>query len=254
MTVNRLVLVAILAAALAACGTGGEAVKASGDGSTTSSTVGLPKNATEKAMVRDGVLKLSDLPPGFVAKSKRATNHDSLDATIEKIPECAQLKALTDGKGTGEAKSPDFKYGGDVEVSNDVEIFATTAELDAVMAVIPAPGTVTCLQKALQTAIDTGLAKDPATAAKIDGVDVKGAPLPIDSFGDGTNGVGFTITISGSARTLHLYFDLVGVKVGRILTTYSFQDSDAHPLGRLTAQIIRTTVNRLRGSTGVPAV
>ncbi len=253
MTVKRLVLVAVLAAGLAACGTGGEAVRTAGDPSTTSSTVGLPKEAGEKAMVQDGVLRLSDLPPGFVAKSKRATKDDSLDATIEKIPECAQLKALTDGKGTGEAKSPHFKFGEEVEVSNDVEIFATTAELDAVMAVIPAPGTVTCLQKALQTAIDASLAKDPATAAKINGVDVKGAPLSFDAFGDGANGVGFTITIN-AARTVHLYFDLIGVKVGRTLTTYSFQDSDAHLLGPLSAQIIRTTVNRLRGAGGVPAV
>jgi hypothetical protein len=241
------VLTVLLAVALAACGSGGEAVKTAGGGSTTTSTVGLPKDPNEKALLESATLKLSDLPAGFVAKSRRDTANGSLEATLEKIPECAQLKELAEGKGTGEARSPHFEYGKDVDVSNDVEIFRTTAERDAVMAVITAPGTVTCLQKTLEMGANKGLSKNPDSTVQVNGVSVKGGPIQVGSFGEGSVGIGFVVAID-IGRTVNLYFDLVGVKVGRTLTTYMFQDSDAHALGSLKARIIQTTVNRMIGA------
>lgn len=230
-----------LAVALAACGSGGEAVKTAGGGSTTT-TVGLPTDPDEKALVESGTLQVSDLPPGFTQKPPEDDDED-VDAIFAKVPECEGLKERVEGRGTGEAKSPHFEYGDDVDVSNAVEFFATTALLDEVMGLIPAPRTVTCFQKGLQAAIDKTVAEKPSSPVK--SIHITGKPMSIPAYGDGAVGIEFTMTID-VGRPVNLYYELVGVKVGQTLATFEFGDSDAHGLGTLKDQLIRTTVDRLR--------
>ncbi len=248
---KRLVLVATLAVALVACGSSGtksSSGSSSGGSSTTSTTEGLPKDAGEKAIVQSGTLKLSDLPAGWNMKPKDTSSNSSLDAKLEKIPECAQVKRLTEGKANGKASSPDFKAGSDAETSNEVEIYKNGAAVDAVMAVIPAAGTVTCFRKALQAGIDEGLKKDPQTAAAVKNVTVTGGPITAGTYGDKTVGIGYQVMIDVGTQTVGLYFDLVAVKLGPTLTTYQFQDSQPSPLGALRPQIIQATLARLRAA------
>ena len=245
-----LLLVATLALVAAACGSGGDAVKAA-DGSstssssTTSSTLVRGHDPNERALVENGVLHLGDLPAGFTQEPPDEEGDDEFDAMTAKVPECSGLKEQVEGRSTAEAKSPDFSYGDDVKVSNDVELFATTAVLDEVMGLIPAPDTVTCFEQALQAGLDQRMDEEPGSEVR--GMHVTGEPMSVPAYGDGAVGIQFTVAVD-VGQTVNLYFQLVGVKIGHTLTTYSFMDSDAHMLGSLRDEIIRTTSDRLRAT------
>jgi hypothetical protein len=71
--------------------------------------------------------------------------------------------------------------------------------------------------------------------------------MSVPAYGDGAVGIQFTVAVD-VGQTVNLYFQLVGVKLGRTLTTYSFTDSDAHMMGSLRDQIIRATSDRLRAT------
>jgi hypothetical protein len=234
-------LVATMAAALAACSSGGGI--ASSDRASE-----LPKDEKDRQIVQAGLLKLIDFPAGWAIDTDAEQPDPELDRIEEQIPECQRVTGINESVTLGKAESSDFVNTTDAQASNDVELYADAAKVDEMQALQVSPDALSCLQQGLRTALNFELAKDADAAAVVRDVSVTGGQTPVPQYGDGAVGVSFVATVDAGAAGLNFYFEGVSVKVGRAQASFLFMDDLLDPAADIQSRVIEASVNRLRAA------
>jgi hypothetical protein len=234
-------LVAGLAVAGAACSSG-EAVRPS------SGAEDLPKDATDRAIVESGVLRITDFPAGWSTDLKSAAPGSDEDESTEDIPECARLEERNDALTLGKADSPSFVTLTGARVRNNVEIYPDAGAAGAMQALVSGSDSIGCLRQGLTDMLSEELRSDPEIAPLLGDVTVDGGPTETGDYGDATDALGFEAAADVGGQELHLFFRVVVVRVGRAQASYVFMDDVPDPWSDVQPQVIDASVGRLRAA------
>jgi hypothetical protein len=234
MRASRVVVALVLTAAVTGCGSSG----GSTSGATSSSTTGPnPAATTDRRIAAAGVLRAADLP-GWKMTPRGTSRGSELKDIARGVPGCEPL--VTESRdGRARARSAKFARNGTV-VDDDVDVYATAAEMQAQLELYRDPAIIGCLQdlftKTLQSTAPAG--------ATVDAVSV--SPIAVDASADGAYGfrLSATVTRDGVARTI--LSDVIGVTVGRAGISFSVDAPDTAGLAQAETTLLPVLVQRVR--------
>jgi hypothetical protein len=201
----------------------------------------------DRRLARAGVLRLSDFPSGWTAQPND-DNDDEVEEIAASIKSCkgylATRKAAHDNP---RARSKDFVEGDD-QISNTVNVFASTAAARAAVAAVDKPSTETCLQRLFEDVIDQSVANDPEARDQIEGVDVEVSRSSVAPVGDDALAFDAAITVHAKGgQTVELVSSAEFVRVGRVIDSFTVQaTSDLPP--DLVPSLIDASVGRLEAA------
>jgi hypothetical protein len=197
-----------------------------------------PLSASDRAILAAGVIRRSDVPPGWVAHKQGA----GTAAQFKGVTACKQLAtvvnaaSLTVPHRMSSSFSDPMSSTQTTMVANTVYAFHDVAAADSYLAAYRGSSVPTCFTQALQRAVKGSLNGLTGT--------ISVAPLTsVAGLGDAEVGYSLTLTISAQGQQETLYDDLVAVRVGRAFLGFNFQNLGAElPIGPM---IIRTTTSRV---------
>jgi hypothetical protein len=232
---------------LAAAGCGG--------GSSVVTAPNTPEQlAADKALAKQAVLRLGDLPAGYTASPHTDSGGDLPPAVEREFLACSHLpKRFIDDKAGDQpnADAPDFKQGNlagggaTTEIQSSVEIDRSSKNISEPLAYLAGKKVAKCFEPFFRAAIAQA-AKD-APGMSILALTVKG--IPADSIGDQRAAFQGRVTIAVSGISVDVYFDLYFVRKGRAVLTLLGLGTRAPVSRSLEYSLLRTVVSRLKGAT-----
>jgi hypothetical protein len=199
-------VVSVLALALVACG---------GGGATTDDEAVGPAPVTGEAgdatRARTILLQQADMPQGW-----RGAAHTETPLEVER----SRNISICLGRGDPDTYRSTRVYGADLsmgqmQVSSIVTVLKTVEDAKADLAAIRGPNYGDCLVPAFREDL-----RRQAADARVE--NVAAAPLPVESFGDGTVGLRLTADLVYADRTDHLFADLVYISKDRTTVSATF--------------------------------
>jgi hypothetical protein len=229
-----------LALSLAACSSSSPAVS--------------PAKAGSAAVVQAGLLRLTDLPAGWVdggVPSK--TDSAQSAAAAKKIAECRSVALLFPGADKKKRDSHNFDSSKNADtrntVNNSVLDYSTAASAKAEYASVAGSTVPTCLQKFLTTALQAAQTAnlqtsttDPAAAVTFT---AKVKPLAFPKLGDESTGYSITLKAQdGGGLIFQMVTTLVAVRVQSDIVEFTTEQNT--PLSAaVTNGLMKDAVDRL---------
>jgi hypothetical protein len=198
---------------------------------------GAKSAASDKAILRAGVLNAADVPSTWTATKQT----DSGSKNYKGIASCKQIAAAIDTARRGpRVLSPQFSdpaAGSNALAEDTVYAFKTVKGAKQFLAPYQATNLTTCLEAAFKRAI---------------GGQAQATVTPItDLQGVGDDRVGYEAGITLTDQTgkpVHVIADIIGVRVGRAIVGFDFLNTDVRiPQG---PSIVNTVVSRLTSTVG----
>lgn len=196
----------------------------------------------DRQLAERAILRLDDFPPGW---QERVTQDEADEESQARIAECAGYSFEALYGGGEQADSPTFVSPQDQEVRSSATVHATDDQAARRHGAITDPGTIDCI------------ADEMGRAAALAGVqegfevlDLEINRLSTSEFGNETYGYRIMVELSSRGMTVPVYFDIVGVRVGRVGVTvqasstfspYFIQDLEDH---------VETVVSRIGRDVG----
>jgi hypothetical protein len=160
------------------------------------------------AIATRALLRLKDMPSGWVAADDEDEDGDDGDGDDEDTDTCPAIKTAK-AATTARDSAPDLSYNNEtVQVQDTVYLFATEQEAETHMAAITGVGNRRCMSKALAK-----LLKD-VDDLELAGA-VKSSELNVDDVGDETAAARLVIPLKSRGVALDATYDLVVSRVGR---------------------------------------
>ena len=228
--------VVVAACVIAACSggvsnTGGSA----SSGSSAASSSGSASSA-DQAVADRAVLKLQDLPAGYVAKTDASDASSSSDAdTSKEAKDCFRAATGKDADAadqfqTGQASATFSQSAAAGEqITGKVELFSDTAALSDQLAALSKPAVQDCLAQAFKTQF-------AATNAQIDKLEV--TPTSLSEVGDESAGFIVSAKLTASGVSIDVGIEIDRVRSGRAgltVTVSSLKGPADHELARQAA-------------------
>jgi hypothetical protein len=205
----------------------------------TSVVANAATKAKDVAIVKAGLLTISDFPPGW-AESPSSGSDTQLSGYGKT---CAALQKRADAAEklrTAHGKSPDFKQGSAMnEISNTASVYRTAAGAKAALAVLTNASVSSCLQKALRAQLSKSQGQNGVKFTSSIG------RLSVPNVGDQSVGYEIAITASKSGLTFNFLVDLQLVLVGRTGLTFTFQGEGTSPMLE-NQSLVQTVVGRVQ--------
>ena len=224
----------VLVVVLAACGSSG----GSASGAKSSSTTRPDRVATtDRRIAAAGVLRAADLP-GWTVTPRGPSRGSEIKDLARGVPGCEPL--VTGSRdGRVRARSAKFSRDGTI-IDDDVDVYATAAEMQAQLELYRDPAIIGCLQELFTRTLQS----TAPTGATVGAVSV--SPIAVDASGDGAYGFRLTaaVTRDGVARTI--LSDIIGVTVGRAGVSFSVDAPDTAGLAQAETTLLPAVVERVR--------
>jgi hypothetical protein len=228
--------VVVLAAVIAACSGGGSNTGGSTSSGSSTSTSSGSASAADQATADHAVLKLADLPAGYVAKADSSDASSASDAdTSKEAKDC--FRAATGNEAdaadrfqTGQASATFSQSAAAGEqITGKVELFSDTAALSDQLAALSKPAVQSCLAEAFKKQF-------AATNAQIDKLEV--TPTSLSEVGDESAGFIVTAKLTASGVSIDVGIEIDRVRSGRAgltVTVSSLKGPADHELARQAA-------------------
>lgn len=202
-------------------------------------------SATDGNLARVGLLTLRDFPPGWAPKPGSASRSSGalVNQLVSKIAACRKYKTLIAAKAhEPKARSSQFTDGS-VTISDAVVVRPTAADAAARFAIEKNdPGYVTCYQdllKRLTAAVVTNSGQ-PVENLRSEFQ----AANPGTTAGDDQAAFAATISLTTRGVDVTAYFEIVGIRVGRTITSFTYE-SESGPINDVLPSVIQAPVTRL---------
>lgn len=218
-----------------------------------SPTFGVASPAADKSIAQAGLLTLQDFPAGWAPQPAGTSNTKLGAKLVSSIAACKPLRPLLgNGKTAVRANSPSDFTDGSVTLSNAVNVYpSVTRALLPFNAFRERSGRI-CLQALLKQGLEQDLAAQ-GKASEVQGLHVAVQPAsPPVTLGDGQTALEATITGTTRGIPITIYFEYVIVRVGRALTTFTYEDQ-SEPISDVMPAVILRSVTRLQSALGLPA-
>lgn len=238
-------VVLVVALGIAGCGGGGGG---GGDGDDAAETERTTTTAArdidaDLAAARAGLLRLSDLPDGWI-EAEADTEEDDDDALTVQLAECLDVdpSLLATPDNPTNAESPDFSEPeSGTSVSNSIAYTESVARAREVLEIFGRAELPSCLSTIMTKLLGEELPAGMAFGT----VDVK--RLAIASDADETMAIRVHIPIEAEGTTIDQYLDMVLARVGRAGVTLTFSSTGSTIPGDFEQTVVGTVVSRLRG-------
>jgi hypothetical protein len=208
-----------------------------------------PKRQADQAIAKGSVLVIGDFPSGW--RTQRSSNKAGDEARAQ-TPECKDyVRAQKKARSNPHVTAPGFAQGDSMYVDNSVFVFADEQAAKTAAQTVTGNEFKACLSKSTKKVLEARLNK---RGVKFDDVKVDVGDLSADQAGDATTAQQAVVTVTQGSSSTTLYIDLEVVRVGRAVTTFSFQNSFT-PFPDLKTALIDAVVNRLGQAlgSGLPA-
>jgi hypothetical protein len=240
---KRAISAAIVAGAFAAgCGGGSGAVTAPN----------TPKQlAADKATANQAVLTSNDLPAGYTGvPHDESSSIDVPPAVDKKFAACSGLpKRFLDTSKDDQpnSDSPDFSkgrigQGAATEIDSSVELDRSSKDISEPLSHLSTAAK--CFEPVFRALFAGGNATPGVRFT-----DLSVSSLEVDSVGDQSAAFQGSITVSGSARSIVVSFDLYFVRTGRAIVTMTTLGYDTEVSRALAKSLLQTMVDRLKAAT-----
>ena len=226
-----------------------------GSASKTISAPNTPKQiAADKALVKQTVLKLSDLPSGYKASPHEdASAEDFPQADLQKFATCAKVptsmvaELLTgvEDPSAPSADSPDFDQsdpatGYSTSFQNSVGIERSSKDISEPIKVLGATSALKCWRALFQSVFE----RTAPQGGTIRDLAVVGLPSP--SVGDESTAFGIRVTLSGAQRTVKAFVDIYLVRRGRAGISLSASGVGERVDSSLVLSLLHTVDDRVK--------
>jgi hypothetical protein len=179
------------------------------------------------------VLRLADLPAGFVAKPRA---EEASPPTIQRrVAGClhARVSELHE-HDPREVTSPKFKGPGGVTITSSVAVLAREAEARRYLAIVEEPQAPACIAQPFGQAFARGFAKAVRSGRLPAGVrlgQVSAARLPFAHVASQSVALRIQVPVIGPAGTIAVTFDALVMRSGPAIASLSYSD-DRAPVSR----------------------
>ena len=202
------------------------AVACGDDASKSGTEVSRGTDAAASAIVHAATLQLSDFPPGWVAEPY----DNSVDIATSCVPKLTKV---------ADADSQNFSNS-EAGASNSVAVFVTADEVNQQFVRLREQKFVDCLGKEIGDKI--------AKASSGENVKVDFAKVSTPTWGEETVAFQAKVTMAVGALTPSVYLDLIFVKVGRVVNSFSFVDALSPFDATLRDSLIAASARRMQTS------
>jgi len=184
----------------------------------------VPTAKADRALAREALLQLEDMPVGWTAS---ADDSNAVDC-----------RAFEQARVPPRAQTPSFEHG-EERAAQAIVIYDTSDSADAAVDAFLSPATSACVEREVATT---------AQERDVDGAEfgeVTVARLNVEPLGQRSGALRVTIPISASGIDLDVYGDYVFSQVGRGLSMLFLGSSYSEPDDALRATLMRRAVDRL---------
>lgn len=245
--VAALALVLVLGIASCGGGGGGSDGDDASEAERTTTTTARDVDA-DLAAARAGLLRLSDLPDGWVEAEADAEEDDDDGLTVQ-LAECLDVDPalLATPDNPTNAESPDFSDPeSGASVSNSIAYTESVARAQEVLEIFGQAELPSCLS----TIMTELLGKELPAGMTFGTIDVK--RLAMDSDADETMAIRVHIPIEAEGTTIDQYLDMVLARVGRAGITLTFSSTGPTVPADFEQTVVGIVVSRVRGEDPEP--
>jgi hypothetical protein len=226
-----------------------------GSSSKTITAPDTPKQiAADKAVVKQTVLKLSDLPAGYKASPHEDASEDDFSqadlqefATCAKVPKSMVAELLTgvDDPSAPSADSPDFEQsdpatGFSTSFENSVGIERSSKDISEPIKVLGATSALKCWRALFKSQLE----RMAPPGGSVRDLTVVGLPSP--AVGDESTAFGIRVTVSGAQRTIKAFVDIYLVRRGRAGISLSASGIGERVDSSLALSLLHTVDDRVK--------
>jgi hypothetical protein len=224
-----------------------------GGGSGAVTAPNTPKQlAADKALAKQAVLKLSDLPAGYKG-SPHSDSGDDLPPAVERtFLACTHLpKSFIDDKSRTQpsADAPDFTKGevgagAASEVDSSVEIDRSSNDIKEPLSHLTGSTAADCFTPFFKAVFKQAVASEPSVTLG----PVSVVALDFGGIGDQSSAFQGRVKISGPSRAIDFEFDFYFVRTGRAGVTMAAIGYDSTFDQTLARSLLKTVVSRLKAA------
>jgi len=169
---------------------------------------------SDSAIAKQGLIRKSDLGPGWTAKKHK-------DSKPSGVAACKPTEAVVAKTKKYRQSSPDFAQGQAALIQNTVSVFPKPAQAAAFLAPYQLETTATCLQQGAEKNL-------PGAAVAVQPLDLSDAIQARSGTVDDAVGYELHVTApqSGNPIPVEVYFIAVALRSGRAVIGYTFQSQD----------------------------
>jgi hypothetical protein len=211
---------------------------------------GAASSNNDAQIAQAGVLVASDLPTTWSQHKRDTSSEKDADAAAVKIPSCKTYRAFRaslQAVKRSRVQSPDFELGQST-FDNTVNVFASEAAADKVLATFAKSSIPGCVDKLFTILFQQQMVSDKKTAAQVKGIKVSVEPYDITNYGDDTVAYEGNVTITFKDGTsLNIGLGNTAVRVGRAVSDYSYTVFDQAAVDALSPAVEKS-VARLQAA------
>ena len=246
----RSLLIALAVAVAGGCGgSGSRSGSGSGSGVASSSSSTTPGSArqlaADTALANRVVLQLADLPAGYRPLPRQPKARTKASAAQDQLLACVHLSPVTRRPGRVSVRGKVFEQplspSRILEVTSDVIIEPTTADLARRFSALTNASGATCLEHYLRASF----AAEPSLS-KLAPTGLTMRSIPMDPVGDQRAAIEGSVTFSVASQSIPATFDFYFVRVGRTVEMLATIGLNASFPGTVTGRLLRTLVGRVQ--------